>query len=260
VQVRVLALECGWLTGPARLFLADARGALRVPVPAFLIEHPRGRVLFDAGLHPAVHADPAARLGPLADVFTAEFGAGEDVAARLIALGIDPASIRWVVASHLHFDHVGGLATLPEATVVVQRREWEAGADPDERARNAYDPADYDLGHARRLVDGEYDVFGDGRVVCLPTFGHTPGHQSLRVRTDDGRDVVLTADACYFHDTLEHLRLPTVVHDPAAMRRSLERLRALRDAGAGLVFGHDPTQWARLPRAPATLTLDCAPS
>jgi hypothetical protein len=43
-------------------------------------------------------------------------------------------------------------------------------------------------------------MFGDGSVVCLPTHGHTPGHQSLRVRLDSN-DVVLAADACYFCQT-----------------------------------------------------------
>jgi glyoxylase-like metal-dependent hydrolase (beta-lactamase superfamily II) len=253
VGVRVVALECGWVTAPAGLFLAGAPGTLRVPVPAFLVEHPRGLVLFDTGLHPSLRTDPAARLGRLAEVFTVELGADGDVASRLAATGVDPASIRCVVASHLHFDHTGGLETIPGATLVVQRREWDAGADPDLRAANAYDPADYDLGHALCLVDGEHDLFGDGRVVCLPTFGHTPGHQSLRVRSDDG-DVVLSADACYLRETLETLRLPAVVHDAPAMRRSLERLRALGAAGARIVFGHDPEQWMGLPRAPAALT------
>jgi len=255
MSVRVLALECGWLTGPAGLFLADASGRLRVPVPAFLVEHPQGHVLFDTGLHPGLQVDAAARLGSLADVFDVEFGADADVASRLEALGIAPRSIRWVVASHLHFDHVGGLRTIPDATLVVQRREWEAGADADARVRNTYEPSDYDLGHARRLVDGEHDLFGDGRVVCVPTFGHTPGHQSLRVRTDAGAEIVLSADACYLRETLETLRLPAVVHDATEMRRSLERLRALAAAGSRVVFGHDAEQWMQLPRAPEALVL-----
>jgi N-acyl homoserine lactone hydrolase len=252
VGVRVLALECGWLTGPAGLFLAAASGRLRVPVPAFLVEHPRGRVLFDTGLHPALRTNAAGRLGVLGDLFTVEVAGDDGVVPRLAGLDLAADAIEWVIASHLHFDHAGGLATIPNATLVVQRREWEAGADADARARNVYDPRDYDLGHARRLVDGEHDLFGDGRVVCLPTYGHTPGHQSLRVRTDDG-DVVLAADACYLRETLETLRLPGVVDDAEAMRRALGRLRRLAEAGAHVVFGHDPVQWAGLPRAPHPL-------
>lgn len=136
---------------------------------------------------------------------------------------------------------------------VRPRAEWEAGQDPDRRARLAYDLRDYDCGHARVLVDGAHDLFGDGRVVCVPTPGHTPGHQSLRVRLAGG-DVVLAADACYFRRTLETLALPGFAWDRTAMVASLERLRALRARGARIVFGHDPDDWAAVPQAPAAVT------
>ena len=84
--------------------------------------------------------------------------------------------------------------------MLVQRREWEAGMDPDSAARRGFNRRDFDLGHKLRLLDGEHDVFGDGSVLCLPTYGHTPGHQSLRLRLDRG-EVVLAADACYFCQT-----------------------------------------------------------
>ncbi|TMA34784.1 MAG: MBL fold metallo-hydrolase, partial [Deltaproteobacteria bacterium] len=103
--------------------------------------------------------------------------------------------------------------------------------------------------HEVLAVDGEHDLFGDGSVVCLPTYGHTPGHQSLRVRLAGG-DAVLTADACYLRRTLEELHLPAIVHDPAAMLAALHRLRELQQAGARIFYGHDPEFWATVPQAP----------
>ncbi len=253
MTVRLLALTCGWLTGPRALFLEGAKGSVRVPVPVFVVEHPRGRVLFDSGLHRDVQTDPEARLGPAAAVFTAHFAPGEEVAARLAAAEIDAGRVQYLVNSHLHFDHAGGNVALPNATVVVQRREWHAAHDDAGIAANNYTPADYDTGQPRLEVDGEHDLFGDGRVVCLPTFGHTPGHQSLLVRLDGG-DVVLAADACYFRETLDEMRLPLVVHDPEAMLASLRRLRALAAVGTRIVYGHDPEVWATVPQAPAALT------
>ena len=245
--MRLLAFTCGWLTGPATLFLDGQPGTLRVPVPCFLVDHPRGKVLFDSGLHPDVARDPRARLGELAaSVFHAEYATGEDVASRLAAADVEVRDVRFLVNSHLHFDHAGGNACVPGATVVVQRREWEAGRDAAAAAANHFDARDYETGQPVRLVDGEHDLFGDGRVVCLPTFGHTPGHQSLRVRLDGG-DVVLTSNACYLRRTLEALHLPAIVADRDAMLASLARLRALRDRGARLVYGHDADEWARVP-------------
>ena len=72
-------------------------------------------------------------------------------------------------------------------------------------------------------IDGEHDVFGDGSVVCLPTYGHTPGHQSLKLRLP-GSEIVLAGDACYFCRTLRECRLPRFVHDRKAMLTSLDHL------------------------------------
>jgi glyoxylase-like metal-dependent hydrolase (beta-lactamase superfamily II) len=254
VGLRLFAFSCGWLESDLALFVEGATGAIRVPVPSYLVDHPRGALVFDTGLHPATQADPEARLGRrIARAFRVCFSPGEELAARLAGLGVDAAAVRWLVSSHLHFDHVGGNAQLPNARLVVQKREWEAGQDADLRAANAYDPRDYDLGHDLLAVDGEHDVFGDGSVVCTPTHGHTPGHQSLRVRLPGG-EVVLAADACYLRRTLESLELPPIVHDPAAMRASLLRLRALRERGARIFFGHDPEFWASLPQAPVAIS------
>jgi len=126
-------------------------------------------------------------------------------------------------------------------------------ADPDIAALHGYNRRDFDLGHQLRLIDGEHDVFGDGAVVCLPTPGHTVGHQSLRLRLGSG-EVVLAADACYFCQTLRERRLPRYVHDRRAMLASLDRLEALERSGARIFFGHDAEFWRTVPKAPATVS------
>lgn len=256
--VRIFAFTCGWLTGDLGGFVDGESGRLKVPVPAFLIEHPRGRVLFDSGLHPDAGVDPVARLGRLSHFFEVDYGAGQDVAARLEALDVAADRIDLLVLSHLHFDHAGGCGLIPRARVVVQRREWEAGADADLAAANAFDARDYRHGHDLLLVDGEHDLFGDGRVVCVPTFGHTPGHQSLRVRPDSGGEVVLCADACYLRRNLDEMRLPSVVYDREKMLASLQALGALRAGGAAMIYGHDPQVWRSVPQAPLALLASVA--
>jgi N-acyl homoserine lactone hydrolase len=247
--VRLFALTCGWLTGPTNVFLDGEPGRLRIPVPCYLIDHPRGTVLFDSGMHPDAGVDPAARLGLAAKVFQVELGPEEDVNGRLASLGIDGARVDYLVNSHLHFDHTGGNARIPNARLVVQRAEWQAGHDADGIRTNYYDPKDYDTGHDVLLVDGEHDLFGDGSVVCIPTHGHTPGHQSLRVRLPAG-DVILASDACYLRRTLEALHLPPILHDREMALASLYRLRALRDGGARIFYGHDPEFWVSVPQGP----------
>lgn len=249
--MKLYAMTCGWLEADLDAFLAGEPGRLKIPVPAYLIDHPRGRVLFDTGMHIDTQKDPVARLGEkLATAYQVSFQPGEEVAKRLEAIDVAPDSIDFIVNSHLHFDHTGGNEQIPNATLVIQRREWEAGFDPDRMEANFYDKRDYDLGHRLQLVDGEHDLFGDGSVVCVPTYGHTPGHQSLRVRAG-GRDIFLAADTCYLKRTLDDLHLPPFGADPDAQREVLKKLRQLQQQGTEIFYGHDPEFWESVPQAPA---------
>ena len=253
MALQVYALTCGWLEGDFGRLMEGGEGRIRLPIPAFLIEHPKGTALFDAGMHPDCQHDPAGRLGPrVAGLFGFDYHPGEEIGARLRALGHDPGRIALLINSHFHFDHCGGNAQIPNATLIAQRREWNAGMDPDDGTRSGFDRRDFDLGHKLRLVDGEHDVFGDGSVVCLPTYGHTPGHQSLKLRLPGG-DIILAADSCYFCRTLRERRLPRFVYDRAQTLASLDRISALEAGGARIFFGHDPEFWQTVPQAPAAL-------
>jgi N-acyl homoserine lactone hydrolase len=253
LSVNLFALTCGRLTGDLGRLMEGGVGRADLPIPAYLIEHPKGTVLFDTGLHPDCQRDPAARVGTrMTSLFSFDYQPGEEISARLESIGRDPAKIDVIVNSHFHFDHVGGNSLIPNAVMVVQKREWEAAMDSDISARHGFNRADFDLGHKVIQIDGEHDLFGDASVVCLPTYGHTPGHQSLKVRLASG-DVVLAADACYFCRTLRERRLPTSVHDRQAMLDSLDHLARLEAAGARIFFGHDGEFWKDVPQAPVAI-------
>lgn len=253
MTMKLFAFTCGWLEGELGYLMEGGEGRAKLPVPAYLIEHPKGRVLFDTGMHPDCQHDPAGRIGPrVTELFTFDYRPGEEISARLEAIGRDPAGIEIIVSSHFHFDHVGGNALIPNATMIVQRREWDAGMDPDIASRHGYNPRDFDLGHKLHLIEGEHDVFGDGSVICLPTYGHTPGHQSLKLRLASG-PIVLAADSCYFCRTLRERRLPRNVDDREAMLASLDQLARLEASGARIFFGHDSEFWQSVPQAPSPI-------
>lgn len=254
MTAKLYAMTCGWISTDFDLLMAGEPGKIRIPVPAYLIDHPKGRVLFDSGLHPDVQTDAAGRVGAeMAKTFEVEFRPGEEISKRLEALDIAADSIDYLVNSHLHWDHTGGNELIPNAKVIVQKKEWEAGKLPELIESNGFNSVDYDLGHKVQQIEGEFDLFGDGTVVTVPTYGHTPGHQSLKVRLASG-DVVLAADSCYFRKTLEDLRLPNIVFDKEQMLESFQILRRLQTAGARIFYGHDPEFWQQVPQAPLELT------
>lgn len=241
--MRVVPLELGRIEAELRVINGEP-GSVMFPIPGWLIEHRDGLVLFDNGMHRDLQHD-ISRLGRTGEVFRPHYEPGEEVAARLSERGINPSDINLMIFSHLHFDHAGGTGDLPEARLLVQRAEWEAGHDQKLIEQGVYDPVDYDHGHDVQLVEGQHDVFGDGKLVCLPTPGHTAGHQALRVELDSG-PVVLTGDCVYFEQMLDDMVVPRFGHDAEMQLESMKELAALRDAGCRMIYGHDDAQFRSL--------------
>ena len=242
--MRLLPLGVGRIDMALRVVTGE-QGSADLPITSWLIDHPDGLVLFDTGMHPGLQTD-VARLGANTSFLTIDYHAGQEVSSRLDELGIRASDIDRVVISHLHFDHAGGCGQLPDARLVVHRDEWEAGQDRALIDVGVYDPIDYDLGHEVEQVDDGHDVFGDGRLVCLATPGHTAGHQALRVELDSG-PVVLTGDCIYFERMLTEMLVPRFGYDTELQRASMRRLAALGDDGCKLLYGHDQDQLAALP-------------
>jgi glyoxylase-like metal-dependent hydrolase (beta-lactamase superfamily II) len=225
----------GWLTAAAGIWRRDddLDRQIRFPIPAYVIETAEERILIDTGLHPAAVDDPARHYGRPDALGLFQLELDESVGEQ-----VDLATITKVVLTHLHFDHAGGLALLPSSVpIVVQRREWEAGHDAAAIDKNFYLPLDYEAaGHQIKLIDGDHDLLDDGSIQLLLTPGHTPGHQSIRV----GERLVLGGDVTHFASGLDDHRFPLFGDDFVAQASSANRLRALRDAGAVVLPGHDP--------------------
>lgn len=247
-QLRLVPLECGWLATDTSSVVAGAQGRSKLPIPSWLVLHPSGRSLvFDTGLHPDLHDGVGARYRLMAQSFESDFNAGEEVSARLMDVDVAPDDVNFIIFSHLHFDHCGGTALIPNAQILIQRAEWEAGHHPKLIEHEVYSPDDFDLGHDVNLLDGTHDVFGDGSVTAIPTPGHTAGHQSLRVELASG-PVVLTGDCIYWEAVLADMALPPFGFNHDMQLDSMRLLRDLRDNhGCRLLYGHDEAQWAKLP-------------
>jgi N-acyl homoserine lactone hydrolase len=242
---RLIPLELGRMDADLA-DLVGGTGRMTIPIAGWVIEHPRGNVLFDTGMHPDLRTD-AARLGRLLPNSSIDFPVDEELTPRLAGAGFRPTDIDVMVVSHLHFDHAGGTRELPDARLVVQRDEWKVGHHPKLVEVGLYAPSEFDVGHDVQMLDGEHDLFGDGSLVCIPTPGHTRGHQALRVQLPSG-PVVLTGDCIYFQAMLDEMRTPPFGFDVDVQLESMRRLAALRDhEGCRLIYGHDMEQFRSIP-------------
>jgi len=253
--INVYALGTGYIELDRASMVSDLEPGQpwTVPVTSFLVSHPSGKLLFDTGVHCQARLDPLARLGAeRMKRLAVKSQAGDDVVPQLATLGLTPDDIRFVANSHLHFDHCGGNEFFPRATFLVQRPELESARRPGFVPGYNPSPIDFDHPLDYRMIEGEHDVFGDGSVILFPTYGHTPGHQSLRVRAGKQGQIVCASDACYTRENMDRDVLPKILWDASVMSESLAALRKLRDqVGATMFYGHDPAQWQATPRAPA---------
>ena len=160
-MIRVYVLCTGYIELDRASMLEDLPSGQPwiVPVLSVLVDHPRGRLLFDTGVHCRARLDPVGRLGAeRVKRLTVKSKEGDDVVPQLARLGLAPSSdVRYVANSHLHFDHCGGNEFFPRATFLVQRPELEAARRPGFVPSYSPSPIDFDhpLDEGRRVFRGD---------------------------------------------------------------------------------------------------------
>lgn len=241
-------------------------------VPAFIVRHPaHGPIVFDTGCHPDMESKPKEVMGRF-NYFLVPFEQkpGQNLVAQMKRDGMDPEQVRWVVVSHLHLDHAGMIESFPNATIIVDKREWAYWKDLPEKDRRKSDP-DPALLEPRlsklRLVDlssapafGPFDhgldLLGDGSLVLLDLSGHTAGSLGAWLNLEEG-PALLTGDASWILDNHEDLALPIKghIHDLKSYWRRLYQIRDAQEAARQLVVlpGHDLAPLKIRPRADVSL-------
>ncbi|MFT3999901.1 MAG: N-acyl homoserine lactonase family protein [Rhizobium sp.] len=228
-----------------------------IPVPWFLLTHPKGNVVIDGGLAVEGLADPRAYWGDAVDSYQPVMLEEQGCVAQLAKLGISREDVRFVVLSHLHSDHSGAIGRFPHATHIVQRREYEYAFTPDWFAAGAYVRRDFDRpGLKWHFLEGDatdgYDLYGDGALRMVFTPGHSVGHQSFLVRLPKSGAILLAADAAYTLDHWNEKALPGFMASAVDTVRSVGKLRMLAgQTDAVVVTGHDPEAWPGFKQAPA---------
>ena len=224
---------------------------ITIPVSMWVIDHPKGLVVFDTGNNVAITEDCKAYWAPGNCDFLKPSQKREDtIDAQLKKLGYSPDAVKVVVTSHTHLDHVGNIEMFPKAIHVFQKKELYQGWWP-EKFQGRTTPGSFvmaDIDNAREFnyleLNGDYDLFGDGSVIVLSTPGHTQGHQSLKVKLPQTGTVIMAQDAIWMQENMDGYPagLNYSVQD---YTNSVNRLKFMRDLeGAQLFFAHDQDQYA----------------
>ena len=201
-----------------------------IPIYAYLIEHPKGRILVDTGESYELRDENAV------------MEEKDTIISKLAELGYTPDDIGYVVISHMHLDHSGYMNYFPNSTFIARKEELMAAWWP-EACEGGYHFETYDKTRKFKFIqlanDEDYDIFMDGAVVLIDTRGHSRGHQSVVLNLPNtGKTVLMHRRRAYqggtgaFNPLRLHGRLAGGPVDPEA--------QPLASCGYKMIFEHDP--------------------
>lgn len=253
-ELRLYALDCGHATfkdmgGFSDTGEYDGKPG-EIAAPCFLIRHPKGDLLWDAGLgdhynYPKEGSDAAPGVHVTVPV---------TLIAQLQSLKLTPKDIDYIAFSHLHWDHTGNANEFPDSVWILNKAELAAalvspppgGVLPE--TWSAYKNA------KNESIEGDYDVFGDGKVMILRTPGHTPGHQVLKLQLQKSGTVILSGDLYHLRANRLFKRVPVYNADRADTLASMSRIESiLKNTHGRLIVQHDPKDFQALPKPPGYL-------
>ncbi len=253
---------------PANYGLAGSSDALdwSLTFSGLLVRHPKGDLLIEVG-NSTHFSDEIGTSGFTARQLQKSFqGAGTRVSTAPEALrqiGEDPARLRGIVLSHMHADHAGGVMDLPKVPVLLSAEEAAFGAK--ERDAGIFDvvraqevviaaraqPIQFTSGPYENF-DRSFDYYGDGSIVFVPLFGHTPGSMGTFVNRSPSERYFHVGDAVNLLEAIEKRRgksflLGVTDYDGSSADQVVGKLTQLRAQSPNIIFvpAHDRSAWIK---------------
>jgi len=248
-SLRIYAFNCGGIRFENLEFFSisnDETDVRDVVVPCYVIEHEKGRLLWDGGL-PSSMAEVEGWQGE-----GMQMRLDKTFSEQLLEMGLDMSSFDFVAYSHMHFDHMGVANEVQGATLIIQQAEYDA-MFADEVTVPGADASIYSnlMSAPAVKLNGDHDVFGDGRVKIISAPGHTPGHQVLFIDLENTGPIVLSGDLYHFRISRADRRVPTFNVDADMTLASMDRVEAfIAETGATLWIEHDLANFQELNQPP----------
>ena len=249
-RLQLWRLDCGqFVINQYGAFFSDTfqypRGSKDIVGSCYLIRHGERYMLWDTGLTDAL-------VGRDFSTAAQTLRVRRSLVDQLAQIGVRPDQIEIIGISHWHFDHVGQARHFPRARLLIGKGDLDllrATPPVDEDSARGFAPWLTGTSPVEG-IEGDRDVFGDGRVVMLDMPGHTPGHYSLLVRLASG-PVLLSGDLYHFTEQVENRGVPPFNHDRADTLASMDRYdRIARNLNARTIIQHEPADIAKLPAFP----------
>lgn len=209
--------------------------------PVFIIEHPKGRLMWDVGLPDSI-ADRNTGALDTSETFYVR----KKLINQLLDMNLTPDGINYLAVSHIHLDHIGNANYFKKSTWIVHERELES-AITDQALNGYYDS----LKTSKRITFKEsYDVFGDKSVIIHAMPGHTPGHTCLQIELKN-ETIFLSGDLYHFHEQRQFKRVPKFNTDVQMTLQSMDKFEKLvKEKKARVIIQHERTHYAQLPIYP----------
>ncbi len=213
----------------------------------YLIQHPKGSLIWDTGLNDAIGK---AGIEKWKGAFF--MNVPKSLSSQLDEIGVKATDIDYLGISHFHSDHVGNANLFNNASLIIQKEEFEAafGKEPE---KFGFDKTLYEKVNTEKVmvINGDKDVFGDGSVIVKRAIGHTPGHQVLFVNLEETGPVLLSGDLYHFTKNRTHKRVPSFNFDKEKTLESMEEIeKFVSKSGAQLWIQHDKEQNKTLKHSP----------
>lgn len=250
-SLELTVFDCGSLTFAdisAFSVANDETPVRELFVPCYLIRHPDGLLLWDAGLPINIvgQGDVSPQEG-----LTMRYD--QSITDQLGLIDVDVSDIDLVAFSHMHWDHVGAANLFSESALLIQQTEYQAAFV--DQGNPIFQPDLY-MGLAdsnMQILEGDHDVFDDGTVQIISAPGHTPGHQVLLLKLEESGALVLSGDLYHFRKSRELRRVPTFNTNAEDSLASMDKVEALLEReNATLWIEHDKALADTLRKAPAS--------
>lgn len=247
--------QAGYCKHCERITLKGGRlKKVRYPSLCTLIQHPvHGNILYDTG-YSQRFCDATKRFPERLYQLITPVTQTKDLKTQLEANGIHPDTIRYIIISHFHSDHLGGLKDFPNATFICHKDAWESVRKISRihGLRKAFMksllPEDFEqrlwlldksstspLPESLMPFSTGYTLFqetGANPLYAVELPGHAAGHIGLYFKAHESAPVFLIGDSCWHHQHYREKHYPSrlthLIHDdPKQYRHTIDCLHTL---------------------------------